>query len=937
MSQILHLESILTSLKQDFSDEKFLIMITKIEILSLYAESITAEQMLSFVKLLPNDKYHFNFIKNNMVFYILNYSTLGNEKQIFVAETLYSELQNFHIAFPSNSNLQTLNNAEVLYQFKKVLESIKLLKAEIVSPIGRLLRQHAIDSSRPTEKTVKYSIIQKTLTKLSNFMQESSSIKNCRIVAELIDVLYNKMYKWFMQIFTYEDILFPNDNFLDRLLKMDFCYTYYASSNQHLLTHFENAIDNQIFSDPSPYFELNPVDSPELQYMNTFSLKIFSKNLSAKNEGLYIYPLLKSNFSILTYLNTENILFHHGLIFHILHQTSLNEDETAKLVKINGFFNSVIQQVLLRKQYTPVTFPELLDKIYHLHRIGLNIETCQTYIQIITTCRPIYSIQNLQLFFSNLSTIVFSAYIFFICIEIFSPTFIFHNKKKIIIERQKSIILILGEHFSDIWKTVMEILEILFTNNITESYFKFYTKGADDKEKTFLYKDLMEKWGDLFFPLTYSISVKHTLNYKHVSNNILRNLCRDTYLNNSINAYKELLPFTGHPSFENLFVKHYIVPSLTYVTNLTFEQISEEPKLLQLIYACKLLLPSQYLLSHYLMLLHAFTLKIFKIDLGLFSILRSITQKIFESISTIIQFIFVPQTNLLVSVLLTAYTAHMKSYIDPWIQKTINDDLSILKEYINFTKQCSSLIATTCYLNLENFSIIMYIGKAKLLSTSFNLFSQTCSSMIDKHKNFQNKLKKIENSKLILIEMLQNIVTNITNFKDLLSNSALQDFLIIVEKIYSNVNTTYQDVLKSVQKCNHSNSQIMHSLEKVMFIINVLSSENIENNSLTTQLLEARRLIRSEETYTQLILQDDLVAILKPYINGVFEKQKSTTNIERRFMTEARAEIKQVPFLNIFDERYRLIVRIENYLHWYIAYNERVHTDLIRPLLFFPK
>ena len=137
----LQFESILNLLKTDVSDNTFLTITAKIEIFSLAAESITADKILSFAKLLPIHNYHFNFIKNHMVFYILNYSTLGFAKRFSIAETLCRELKIFHRTFQSTSKLQNLNNAEVLYQFEKLIESIQVFKAELASPIGKLLRQ----------------------------------------------------------------------------------------------------------------------------------------------------------------------------------------------------------------------------------------------------------------------------------------------------------------------------------------------------------------------------------------------------------------------------------------------------------------------------------------------------------------------------------------------------------------------------------------------------------------------------------------------------------------------------------------------------------------------------------------------------------------------------------------------------------------------------
>ena len=61
----LQFESILNLLKTDVSDNTFLTITAKIEIFSLAAESITADKILSFAKLLPIHNYHFNFIKNH--------------------------------------------------------------------------------------------------------------------------------------------------------------------------------------------------------------------------------------------------------------------------------------------------------------------------------------------------------------------------------------------------------------------------------------------------------------------------------------------------------------------------------------------------------------------------------------------------------------------------------------------------------------------------------------------------------------------------------------------------------------------------------------------------------------------------------------------------------------------------------------------------------
>lgn len=929
----LQFESILNLLKTDVSDNTFLTITAKIEIFSLAAESITADKILSFAKLLPIHNYHFNFIKNHMVFYILNYSTLGFAKRFSIAETLCRELKIFHRTFQSTSKLQNLNNAEVLYQFEKLIESIQVFKAELASPIGKLLRQETMIYDKPTEKSVKYVIIQQNLIKINNLIQDCESIKNCRLIAELIDELYQKVYRWFMQIFTYDDIIFPNDNFLDRLLKMDFCYTYYTASNQHLLSLFEQTIDNQIFIDPSPYFEINPVYSPELQFMSTFSLKIFSKNISAKNEDLYIYPLLKTNFSILTFLSLENIFFHHGFIYHILHRTNITPTEEKKLGKINGFLNTVIQQVLIKKNNLQITFPELLDKIYHLHRIGLNIETAQIFLQMLTTYKPATTNNKLQTFFTNFSIIIFSAYIFFLCIELFSPTFIFHNKKKLILEKQKSIILILGEQFSFIWKEVSEIVDLLFSSTVTETYFKFYSKGADDYEKDFLYKDLMEKWGELFFPLTYSMTTPQKYTDKHVSNTVLKNLCDTAYQSKTETAYESLLPYITHPEFKFIFITHYVRPSLSLITNLTFEEIKDNRRLLILIFACKLLMPSNYLLSHYLLLLHAFTLQIFKVDLGHFSIIHAITQKIFDNINSLTQTIFIPKTNFLVSLLLTAYTVHMQTYVNPWIQKTISENIALLKEYIDFTKKCSSTLATTCYLNLENFAVNMYFGKNKVGSTSLSAFYRTCSKLIEESKLFKDRLQEIKVSKTLFIEMLQNVVKNITKFKDLVSNQTLQNFIIIVERISSHANTTYQDVLNSIDECHFSNMQLIQSFKNIVYVIDVLNTKNIFNFSLASQLIEAKKLVKKQDTYNQLNVQDDFVTVLKSHLNNLFEKQKPTINIERRFMLEGIPDIKQIPFLDVFDERYRLIPQIEKYLHWYIAYSEAAQADLVEPLL----
>nr|AAB19783.1 RF1 [Human betaherpesvirus 6A] len=334
---------------------------------------------------------------------------------------------------------------------------------------------------------------------------------------------------------------------------MDYCFTYYPSSNRHLIDLFEKTLDNQTFTNLDKFFDTSG-NSPELLYQKTFSLKIFSKNLTAQDNGLYIYPLLKTDLSILDFLGTENILFHRGLIYHILHQKTIPQERENDLNKINQFFATVIQQVIETKSSClPASLSQLLDTIFHFNRIGLNMETCRTYIEILSNHMATPDTQPIiNTFTINLTHIVFTAHVFFICMENFSPTFIFYNRKKLILEQQRAILIIERNDYSTLWKQISDHIDCLFNVSLSESFFKEYTKGGNEDQKQFLYKNLFEKWGNVFFPFTYSVSTSNNSTAHHITTLELRDICKEVYQSDSPDAYESLLPYSTHPSFKTL-------------------------------------------------------------------------------------------------------------------------------------------------------------------------------------------------------------------------------------------------------------------------------------------------------------------------------------------------------------------------------------------------
>ncbi|AAD49644.1 U30 [Human betaherpesvirus 6B] len=933
-ARALDLEFILSSLKNSTSPESLLAATAKIEILSLAADSVTHNRVIAFINRLPPKKYHFDLIREYTVFYFLNSTTLTSENKLLSAELLHEELSQIRSSSSPGTELENLNNAEVLYVFDRILNSIKMLKNELSSPIGKLRVQPAANDPG-TDKTIKYSKIQSIIQKVHSFTRENSLLANCRAVVELIDDLYRKLYSWFLHILTFEDIQFPGDTFLDRLLKMDYCFTYYPSSNRHLIDLFEKTLDNQTSTDIDKFFDTSG-NSPELLYQKTFSLKIFSKNLTAQDNGLYIYPLLKTDLSILDFLGTENILFHRGLIYHILHQKTIPQERENDLNKINQFFATVIQQVIeTRSSCLPASLSRLLDTIFHFNRIGLNIETCRIYVEILSNHMATPDTQPIiNTFTINLIHIVFTAHVFFICMENFSPTFLFYNRKKLILEQQRAILIIERNEYSTLWKQISDHIDCLFNISLSESFFKEYTKGGNEEHKQFLYKNLFEKWGDVFFPFTYSVTTSKNSTAHHITTLELRAICKEVYQSDSPEAYESLLPYSTHPAFKTLFIKIYVIPMVTYITNLTFDKLQSDYRLITLIHACKLLLPSQHLLLHYMVWLYAFSINVDHIDLGTFTVIKSVIFKIADHINVMTHTIYSPETNLLVSILLNAYTDYLQKYVNPWIKQTITANFSLLQTYITFTKQCASILATKCNINLDNLFISMTIGTDKIVTTSFCSFIATCRNLVRQHEEFKKSLKTIETSKTTLTNMLLNIITSVSSSKELLTNEALQKFIDTVQRISQHVNETYQLISVNLEKCKISNDILIESLKKTISIVDVLSSDAILNTSLTSRCLEAATLAVSNNSFTILEIKKDAVAVFKPFITQLFESMKPTTSLYKKLMATQKLTTDRIPFLDIFDDRYNLVRHVERQLNWYAAYAEAAQQDLIAPLTF---
>ncbi|APZ76256.1 tegument protein [Murid herpesvirus 3] len=917
------LELVLKSIGKSPSDDEIFTLTSRIETLSLSVNSLTVECIMKFLSLLASENYHFGFIKRNIVFYLVNYGTLYGDNKLKIAEKLLGILKTIMLLQTTKKD-ENLNSADIISKMEIITDTFKSIYTRLQTPLSTLLQTNFYDDEITKKKSARFILMKSIFKSLITVMDKIHIILNCQSCAELTHYMYTYIIKWMSDATVYEDILATTDTHLDKALKMNYCFLFFPEANEHIPKKFNTFISEHL-EPVSSLMEISPISE---QLITNFSIKLIKKDIKAVNDSKEIIPVLISDFKILKHIHPSNILFHPGLIRYILKLKTIPDEHKKDMDNIHSVLISINNMLDNNKKSKQYDITYIIEKIFHLNLIGINMQTCWLYTNIL----GIYESKNvndhmLSSFVIQLKTIILKSYVFLLYAFSYSPTFISQNQMEEILSKQQSMLVSSNFISQDFWDEINRNIRKMTVEPISEEMFNIFTMGMLPTTKEHIYKDLLQKWNDLPFHFILQDNLKK-IKPEDVPYIKIRSLCKEAYKTKNFNILK---PLKNIEIFKKLFIKEYVFPLLDIITQFTFNQLRESNEISNLVSACDLLLPSNYDLIYNLHYILNFICYVEKLDINSYSSLFLVINKIFDDISDISNSIFLPKTTLIADIFITANSNYINVNIDPLIKQTLITAYDIIKTYNEHTALCCSIMATSCVLD-DSMNISMTANEKLVATVHLSDFITVIKKIIEHNKFLEFKLFDYVNGYKVIVNQLESIMAPLLENSALLADQNIQFFSNTIKETTNIVNMLFNQIDTFIKNSKISNTLAVKHFEEIIYATEVLSNKEIETNSFTTQLLKAKDIIETprETSFTELKI--NLPTLMLENLDETFINNLDDVPIIQ-FSASDQPLIRKFPIYDFHDGDYNTVHENYNVLRCYIEYVPQFKQSIIGPLI----
>ncbi|AEV80752.1 tegument protein UL37 [Aotine betaherpesvirus 1] len=927
--------------------------LSKIEIAAIAVQEITASKIRQFLQYLPVNGYYFNFVQKNVAYYLLSHATLGRSVDpLGLTGELISELEKYVQRNAEVSAYELLNNAKVLEQLKAF--TAELRKIQDSFDTNQFLKA-TLDKKKASKKDLsdhgtRY-LIRSVLSQVNQAVVDVRPLINCRLVAELVDHLYRATTTWFRETLQYTSFIKDTDTDLDAILKMVYFYANHRRANAALDAAFaELATEGRqrfrLFTVPG----LDGDQQAGAEYIRETSFKLFSASLTDKDSSGLVFPMISTELSVLNSMSVQNLFFHPGLVYRLLNGAISPHNLGDRLDLTLNFLNGTVASLFLRSTVSTKSsgLRELSEQITRLTELGLNYDTSRLYAQMCLTRQSPDKhalTQRIADYLREIGTqicqIVYNAYLFFLCLNVYSPTFLFNQRRRILLEQQRSLLVGSRSDLDAVWSNVTGNVNYYFTAWFTEDEFDVCVKGATAIEREYLYRDLLNKWGDILFTLRNRHPDPAPLEQSTQKITVADIISQCAMVNLSNTSYESLLPLSSHASFVEKFVNLVIVPELTQVLNVPYAQFRTvgAPRLLQIIQACRLLMPGQMTLYHKLVALYNLTNYVSKIDGGVFRVIYNLTLEITAILEGLCKESLTLNVDLIAELMAESLSNNLRDNVDPIIDEAIRGSAPVIQQYLEHTRLCYAIAMSHGKLvTVDSRAAVAIVLQSKTLLT------MPLPDLLTAIKYLLQRDQALNDSLVQAQLRTERIWRRVSQVVDDMScagqcsqaHPIYTDIMKSLKKTQKTLKAVEQKFSNAIEQSQKSNRIVASSLNRIVKTCSVLSNENIAEHGLQYCITEAVGTIKLHQAYTAVPASaraeppsntaDLLQKFFQPYVTTPTPQR---TALDMSSTTDVSNEME---YLDVFGNQYTPLQDLDKLLNWYVSPKAQAQEDICAPL-----
>nr|WEG69742.1 tegument protein UL37 [Mastomys natalensis cytomegalovirus 3]WEG70022.1 tegument protein UL37 [Mastomys natalensis cytomegalovirus 3]WEG70162.1 tegument protein UL37 [Mastomys natalensis cytomegalovirus 3]WEG70722.1 tegument protein UL37 [Mastomys natalensis cytomegalovirus 3] len=937
----LNLEQTLEDLRiKTTSDGDLLNILAKIEISAVQLQTLTVSRIRRFIQHVPESGYHFEFIRKNSVFYLLNHGTFAPvEKGRFpLTQDLMIELKKYVDKSPEDKTSKLCNDhviqltTQFLNDANRIVESHKHITINCLIDDETTRHKTRIKEFEDTD----VKIIEKAISSIS-------LLRNCRAIAELLEELHRIVLETFRSSFTYKSFKNTDDTLLDIVIKIIHCSDNHSTTPESE-TEFNKAIDRatNILANVCTT-DIYDIQQPGSEYTKDISFKISSKSLLAKERPDLRFPILIPSMSVLKHISPKNVLFYPGVIFAILREATREQSTsyTDELNSINDFFSAVNDMLFSHVQDTrhrTVTLHELLDRTKTFYQLGLTEKTTTTYIRMISmrsTYRPEIRTEISEAV-DHITFLVYNAHMHFLCLARYSNTFLFQHAKRLIMEQQRSL-LTGNKSLEDVWANVAFNINRTFAMKYDEDEFLILTSGISPASKEYLYRDAVNKWDDITFSLDQD-DITDPLPLPPQQDPSPEDIMRACELitDSEAHSYNSLLPLSTYPEFDRILVQTTIIPQLHDIINAPPSDIRDpdDMRLLKLIHLCRLLIPRRIELYRNLVSLYNLLHYVSQTDIGLVKVIYNVIRNVINNIRDITGDSYAFNSDMLEDMAIDSFMSTIKYDIAHTMTKLMKIKESLIDRYIDHSRTCHILLQSTATIYTNTNTVVITDAKSILFAMPFPEFIARLRKIISNNIELEDELKFVTDSDISLLHRLRAIADearSIPIFNDLTFSTRPISRLYI--KLSDSIQTN-QTYLQSLYSDRFGfNRSVCDILSSIISSYQTLQPDRIKQHGLRQCVADAVALIESHKHFVGTISKEefdqDSITILKK----TFETHEThNPSLKRREMTSHIHDGDVVTNFNYNSERYVSTCSPSTIRDWYVEKLDKICEDLTTPL-----
>ncbi|QQL09687.1 Ba76 [Baboon cytomegalovirus] len=942
-------QTFLGELKQNSTDNQAVLnILSHIEIGAVDVETVTSTKIQQFLQLLPQEGYHFPFIRQNAVYYLLSHTTLRTARDPLTAtEDFHKELQKYVRRDNVNSACDILNNQATLSSFKTFIEKVRELQTSFNTNqflAATLPDRKNKKSQRNISDNGTQYLVRNVFTRIEDITEKTRPYSNCRLVAELLDILYHTTLQWASALMQYHAFANPNtDHELDTILKMNYFYKHYKSVNNDLNSEFQTFVTSE--KRTLGAFMVSDADGDQqigAEHIKDISFKVFNANLNDRDTAGLAFPILLTSLSVLNHMGVENIFFHPGLIFRLLSEESpLSASDIHHLDLVSQMCTHMTNDFFRTATSKSMKLRDLMTRIHTFTALGLNRETSRLYAQM-ALLQPSRTTpkQGGELWFEirqQLLIMIYNTYVFFMCLWVYSPTFLFVHRRKMILEQQKSTLIGSRHELQFIWDNVTSNVQQDFNVLFSEDEFNVCTKGTTEAEKDYLYRDLITKWGDILFVLKPQLLIPDAQSppLEDVTTADVIKRCAMINLSETSVPYESLLPLIHHPNFLDTFMNLVIVPEFLQILTIPYKQFMTigSPRMLRLIHACRLLAPDQMALYNKLVSLYNLITFVSEIDAGVFRTVYSLTLEISAILENLCGEPVSPELDLLVELMAQSLSHNLETTVNPLLEEVMQNNSASIANYLEHTHLCYCFAHTTGQLSQDMSTVELSLQSKPIAKIPMTQFLELTKTLIAKDQRLTDNLQRIEERLQHINQRMKQIKEDFTQLNEYSKTHPLaMEIVKSIKKTTRVLKNLEQRLLAILEQAKKSNKLIVNSLKRVAKTCTALSNGNIQDHGIRYCIAEARGLLRTHQGMAA-IPQSALEHIpsnaeskLRAFLRGFRQASVEHSPLQMSTLTDSQ---QQIPIPDVLTNRYQPSNQTNDLLNWYITSKDQAQTDIL--------